>query len=140
MTDEPAHVTELQPDEKLPWSARRLLRRARRDGAAGVLLHAAIHEPVRGVSSRSSVVSVREGGKRLCMCSKTSKFPKFAALPPGTHELEFAVTRTRGGTSVTRTATLRAGEVLVALCEPVQPDTVYRRGPSVDGWRIGRAG
>ena len=72
------------------------------------------------------------------MCSQTSKLPKWVPLEPGVHDLRFSASRWNGsGTSFRRCVDLTAGEVLVAVCEPVQPPVFYAKSPSADLWHLG---
>lgn len=135
MADDPLRVEKLDPQEKLPWRARGVLRRARRRSRTGVVLHAAIRQSPTSMTYQSSVVSVYEGSKRLCMCSRNGRRPKFAKLPPGRHMLTFQVARLWGST-FTREVVLGPGDILVALCEPIQPNVFYKRSPTEDRWRI----
>jgi hypothetical protein len=40
-------------------------------------------------------------------------------------------------TSFLQVVDLEEGEILVALCDPVQSNVFYRRSPDVDSWVIG---
>lgn len=130
-------VSNLAEYDKIPWTARMRLRRAIRRGRTGALLHAEIREPPQGVSLKSSVVSMREPDGFHVYCGKMPKLPAFVELKPGRHDLQFMVTRMRGDTSFSRAVDLKRGDVLVALCEPIQPNVFYKRSPSTDTWRIG---
>jgi hypothetical protein len=123
----------------MPWRARRRLRREQRRARTGVLLIAEIREPIRSFTDKAGVVSVRENGLEVCFRDRYVKSPKFVALAPGLHEMEFMVTRLRvsGSSSFKRLVDLQKGEILVALCDPVQPNTFYRKSPTVDSWFIG---
>ncbi|MFJ8002713.1 hypothetical protein ACIQ7D_37415 [Streptomyces sp. NPDC096310] len=138
MTDSTPDVTELKEGNRIPWGARLRLRRALNRGRTGVLLGAEIREPPRSMSPNWSTVWIKKDGESLAACSKIERLPKFVDLTPGSHELIFIVTRTRkGGTSFTKTVTLHPGEILVALCEPIQPNVFYKKSPAADTWKFG---
>ncbi|MFI1950615.1 hypothetical protein ACH437_01935 [Streptomyces xinghaiensis] len=80
---------------------------------------------------------VELAGESLASVDRTSKLPKFAALPPGQHALRFRVVRARRrGTVFEKTFHLERGDVLLASCEPVQPTVFYRRSPRCDTWTM----
>ncbi|WP_174479420.1 hypothetical protein [Streptomyces hokutonensis] len=132
-------MSTLDEVRRMPWRARRRLRRIRKRGRTGVLLIAEIREPVRSFTDRAGVVSVRENGLEICFRTRSAKAPKFAELAPGLHDLEFRVSRPRasGTSSFRRAVALREGDVLVALCDPVQPNTFYRKSRTADSWFVG---
>lgn len=123
----------------MPWRARRRLRGVRRSGRTGVLLIAEIREPVRSFTDRAGVVSLGENGLEICSRSRFATAPKFVDVAPGLHDMEFTVRRWRASrtSSFRRAVELREGDVLVALCEPVQPNTFYRKSSSADSWFVG---
>lgn len=126
---------------RLPRLGRIRLRWARNHRRTGVLLCAVIRTPVRSVSRRAPIVALTEGADRLCLCGQGSKWPKWVPLEPGVHELGFTVARWSGsGTRFRRCVDLADGEVLVAVCEPVQPPVFYAKGPSDDLWYLGITG
>ncbi|MFE0463094.1 hypothetical protein ACFW1A_27950 [Kitasatospora sp. NPDC058965] len=125
-------------DQKLPWTVRRRLARVRAEGRTGLLMHASIREPVRSMSLKSPVVSVAEHRQVLCSASKDGHLPKFVALDPGTHRLQLAVVRLRGGsTSCEQVVELAPGQVYLALCDPLQPNVFYHRSLPEDLWTLG---
>jgi hypothetical protein len=124
--------------ERLAWYARFKLRRVKARGDTGVLLSSIIRTPARGVSFRQPVVGISEGDTRLCLCSPQSKFPKFARLEPGEHDLSFIAVRTpTAGSGFQRRIELGEGDVFVAICWPIQPRTIFGRSSSEDHWYIG---
>lgn len=103
-----------------------------------MLLCAVIRTPVRPARLQAPVVALREGADRLCASGRRSRGPKWVPLEPGVHDLRFSVIRRDGsGTSFRRCVNLEAGEVLVAVCEPVQPPVFYAKSPSADRWHLG---
>ncbi len=134
----PHSVRPLDEVQRMPWRARRLLRRVQRSGGTGVLLIAEIREPIRSFSDKAGIVSIREDGQRICSRDRFVKAPKFVELAPGLHDLEFVVIRFRASrtSSFRRAVELQEGDVLVALCDPVQPNTFYRKSRTVDSWFV----
>ncbi len=134
-----ASVEELREFGRIPWRARRRLRQVRKSGRTGVLLIAEIREPIRALTDKAGSISVRKAGEELASSSRYNRSPKFIDLTPGRHEVDFMVIRNRAksGTSIRQAVHLREGDVLVALCDPVQSHTLYRKSPQVDSWRIG---
>ena len=103
-----------------------------------MLLCAVIRTPARSMSPKAPVVALREGADRLCVSGHLSKSPKWVPLEPGVHELRFSATRGSGsGTYFRLSVNLAPGEVLVAVCEPVQPSVFYAKSPSDDLWFLG---
>lgn len=138
MSGSPLSVTELEATEKIPWVAQIYLSRALRRGRTGVLLDANIRDPPRSMSPKWGIVWIKENGESLCARSKSERLPKFVGIGPGKHDLEFIVTRRgRGGISFSKEIELQPGQVLVALCEPIQPNVFYKKSPTADAWRIG---
>ncbi|WP_329264992.1 hypothetical protein OG223_52460 [Streptomyces sp. NBC_01478] len=138
-SDAPLSVRTLDEVKQIPWRARKLLRRAQKNGKTGVLLIAEIREPIRSFTNKSGVVSIRENGLEFCSRDRFAKAPKFVELAPGLHEMEFMVIRIKVSktSSFRRAVELREGDVLVALCDPVQPNTFYRKSSTVDSWFVG---
>ncbi|MBQ0987687.1 hypothetical protein KBZ10_24845 [Streptomyces sp. F63] len=97
-----------------------------------MLLHAAIRSPSR----KWCVVVVELAGESLASADRTSKRPTFAQLPPGHYALRFRVVRARLSTVFEKTFRLERGDVLLASCEPVQPNVFYRRSPRCDTWTM----
>lgn len=125
---------------KLPWLVRLKLRSVRKKGLTGVLLYGVIRAGSRSISSKKPSVSVREGRRRLGLCSSSSPLPKWAALAAGTHELLFLASRSVSSSSFSGQVSLRDGDVLVAVCEPIQPWVIYAKSPSADTWKLGIIG
>ncbi|MFI6620661.1 hypothetical protein [Streptomyces sp. NPDC050528] len=138
-SDAPFSVRTLDEANRMPWRAGKLLRRVQRSGRTGVLLIAEIREPIRSFTDRAGVVSIRENGLEICSRDRFVKAPKFVELAPGPHDMEFLVIRLRASrtSSFRRAVELREGDVLVALCDPVQPNTFYRKSRPVDSWFVG---
>ena len=132
-------VGTLDEVKRMPWRAGKRLRRVQESGRTGVLLIAEIREPIRSFTDRAGIVSIRENGQKVCSRDRYAKAPKFVELAPGLHDLEFVVIRFRESktSSFRRAVELRGGDVLVALCDPVQPNTFYRKSRTVDSWFVG---
>lgn len=123
----------------LPWRVRRKLRKVKRRGWTGVLMHGVIRTPLNSMSPQAPVVAVREAtsGRRLGFSSPRSKSPKWADLLPGPHRLRFNAIRARSASSFEWDVDLGAGDVLLAVCEPIQPWTIFGASPSTDRWYLG---
>lgn len=132
-------VRPLDQSKRIPLLVRWRLRKAKKAGRTGVLLFAEIREPVRSLTFKAGITSLWEGDKELCARSRDAKTPKFVELAPGPHHIEFKVIRLRSSnsTSFQQVVDLQEGDVLVALCDPVQAHVFYRRSPEVDSWVIG---
>ncbi|MFF8989461.1 hypothetical protein ACF09H_05710 [Streptomyces sp. NPDC014983] len=128
----------LDESKRLPLLVRWRLRKEQHRKRTGVLLYAEIREPPRSLTYKAGVVSLWENGVELCSRSRDSKMPKFVELPPGAHTFEFKVIRVRAGksSSFQRVVDLDEGEILVAVCDPVQSNVFYRRSPDADTWVI----
>ncbi|MBA2807848.1 hypothetical protein E0500_010605 [Streptomyces sp. KM273126] len=102
-------------------------------------MYAEIREPLRSLTYKAGVVSLWENGVELCSRSRDTKMPKFVELPPGAHTFEFKVIRVRAGksSSFQKVVDLDEGEILVAVCDPVQSNVFYRRSPDADTWVVG---
>lgn len=124
-------------ERDMPWFARLKLGRARKRHQTGLLLSAIIRTGSRAITSRRPVVAIREGRRRLCMCSPSSKFPKFTVLNPGVHLLRFHASAGKSGSSFELSVALQPGEILIAVCEPVQPWVFHAKSPAADQWHIG---
>ncbi|WP_405526885.1 hypothetical protein OG426_30775 [Streptomyces canus] len=132
-------VKALDESKRLPLLVRWRLRREQRRRRTGVLVFAEIREPLRSLTYKAGIVSLWENGDELCSRSRDAKMPKFVELPPGLHQFEFKVIRVRAekSTSFQRAVDLKEGEILVALCDPVQSNVFYRRSPDMDTWVVG---
>lgn len=125
-------------ERKLPWLARRKLRKAKKKCQTGVLLHGIIRTPARSFSSQQPIVSIRDAaGHRLGSVSPQAKFPKWADLSIGQQKLTFFASRTKSSSSFSRDVNIHSGEVLIAMCEPIQPWSLLGASPSTDRWYIG---
>jgi hypothetical protein len=123
--------------DALPWLVRVRLRPARKKGRTGLLLYGIIRTWPRAVTWKAPSVSVMGGKHRLCMCSPSSHRPKWASLAPGPHDLRFFAIRSVSFSAFDLRVTLSDGDVLVAICEPVQPWTFYAPSPEADTWYLG---
>ncbi|KNE83668.1 hypothetical protein ADZ36_03275 [Streptomyces fradiae] len=136
MPDQALRVVEAEEVPRVPWTVRFRLWTARRRDRTGLLLHAAIRDPIRSPSRKWCVVMVELAGEPLASADRTSRLPKFAQLPSGRHALRFHVVRARWSTVFEKTFRLERGDVLLASCEPVQPKVFYRRSPRCDTWTL----
>jgi hypothetical protein len=125
---------------RLPWLVRLQLNRVRRQRRTGLLLYGMIRTAARSRSKYAPVVSVREGRHLLCMCSNTSKFPKWVNLGPGLHDLGFLAGTRRTSSSFDRSFNLNDGDVLVAICEPIQSKLVFAQRQPANLWYLGILG
>ncbi|WP_258572730.1 hypothetical protein [Streptomyces sp. KM273126] len=132
-------VEALDESKRLPLLVRWRLRKEQHRRRTGVLLYAEIREPLRSLTYKAGVVSLWENGVELCSRSRDTKMPKFVELPPGAHTFEFKVIRVRAGksSSFQKVVDLDEGEILVAVCDPVQSNVFYRRSPDADTWVVG---
>jgi hypothetical protein len=133
MRDDP-YVVDPLSEIKLSWLVRRRLRRVRQRHETGLLMHGIIRTPVRSMSPKNPVVSIWEGKTRpwLTGSANLTHLPKWAPLAPGEHYLTFNASRS----SFDRRFVLAEGDVLVAICEPIQPWTIFRKSPTADHWYI----
>jgi hypothetical protein len=122
---------------KLSWRLRWRLRRVRQRHETGLLMQGIIRTPARSMSPKNPAVAIREGEARLCSARSSMQRPKWARLPPGEHILTFHAVRRRSQSSFERRFLLADGDVLVAVCEPIQPWTIFAKSPSADQWHIG---
>ncbi|MFF9566250.1 hypothetical protein [Streptomyces sp. NPDC014685] len=139
MKNQPLKVIQFGDEEKIPWRVRSSLKRAARRGRTGIIFHAAMRDSFRSMTFKWSIVLIESGGVELCRKDGTTlKRPKFVGLSPGVHTLSFRVIRARRSreTFFEKEISLREGDVLVALCEPIQPNVFYRRSPEEDIWRL----
>jgi hypothetical protein len=123
---------------KLPWLAGMRLRMIRKRPRTGLLLHGIIRTSARSASGWAPVISVREGDRRLCLCSAESKLPKWVPLEPGSHDLHFFAGRMRFTySSFDATVVLEAGDVLVAIGNPIQSRLIFTKRLTADHWYLG---
>lgn len=132
MRDDPYVVGPLS-EIKLSWR----LRRVSQWHETGLLMHGIIRTPSRSMSPKNPGVSIREGKARLCLARSSTQLPKWVPLPPGEHILTFTAVRVRSSSRFERRFVLAEGDVLVAVCEPIQPWTFYAKSPSADQWHMG---
>jgi hypothetical protein len=133
----PYVVRELGEMKKMPWLARLRLRRIRRERRTGLLLQGIINTSSRSWSHYAPIVGVYDGRDPLCHCSKTSKFPKWVPRPPGAQELKFSAFTDRTHSAFSRSFDLGDGDVLVAICRPVQDKWWFQQRQPADIWYLG---
>jgi len=111
--------------EDLPWSVRVWLRLARksRKGRAGLILYGIVRQGPRQISRQLPYASISEGKRTLGVRSPTGRLPKWFPSRPGAHEFSFLAGNSIRSSSFQGRVTLNEGDVLVAVCEPVQPRT-----------------
>ncbi|MFJ9374503.1 hypothetical protein [Streptomyces sp. NPDC101455] len=124
---------------RLKWRSRRVVRKVRRRGWTGLLIQVDLRDPHRSMSPKWCLVSVGEGGRQFCGVDRTSiRKVRFVPLPPGPHVLRLEVLRYRRRRSTwgEREVVLGEGDVLLVVCDPVQPHVFYRRSPEADTWSL----
>jgi hypothetical protein len=131
------HTVEPLNFDRLPWLVKLRLRKIKKKHRTGLLLYAIIRTPTRSMSADKPSVAVRESDRELCACSSYSRLPKWVPLEPGAHELYFHAVRWKSRSSFDRRIDLKEGDVLVVICEPIQPAVFYAKRPSVDTWYLG---
>ena len=65
------------------------------------------------------------------------QIPKWVPLAPGEHTLTLHAVRVRSSSAFTSKLTLTDGDVLVAVCEPIQPWSIFGKSPAMDHWYLG---
>ncbi|PJM93350.1 hypothetical protein CG719_23130 [Streptomyces sp. CB01373] len=126
-------------DGRLKWRSGYLIRRARRRGRTDLLIQVDLRDPPGSMSPKWCLVSVTEGERQFCSVDRsTLRTVRFVPLLPGPHSLRLEVLRTRRrrSTRVERTVVLGQGDILLATCDPVQPNVFYRRSPEADTWSL----
>jgi hypothetical protein len=121
----------------LPWRVRRRLRSVQEKRRTGIIVYGIIRTGPRNISSKMPSVSVAEGKRWLGTCSSYSHRPKWAVLTPGPHDLFFLASRPASSSAFRKRVTLGGEDVLVVICEPVQPWAIYAKSPEVDTWYLG---
>lgn len=124
---------------RLKWRSSYLIRRARRRARTGLLIQVDLRDPPRSMSPKWCLVSVTEGERQFCSVDRsTIRTVRFVPLLPGPHSLQLEVLRTRKrrSTRVERTVVLGQGDILLATCDPVQPNAFYRCSPEADTWSL----
>lgn len=122
---------------KMSWLLRQRLRRVKERHGTGLLMQGIIRTPTRSMSSMKPSVSVREGKNRLGLVMSPFQIPKWVPLPPGEHTLTLHAVRPRSSSAFTSKISLAEGDVLVAVCEPIQPWTIFGKSPAMDHWYLG---
>lgn len=125
-------VSPVVPDD-LPWLLRVRLRSARKKGRTGLILYGIIRQGQIQISRQRPYASIREGKRKLGSRDPTNRLPKWVSLAPGVHDLHFMAGNSIRFSFFDERVTLNEGDVLVAVCEPVQP----RKSPEADLWRLG---
>jgi hypothetical protein len=96
-----------------------------------------IRTPERSMLSKKALVAGREGNSRLGMVTSAFQISKWVPLAPGEHLLSFAAVRSSGGSHFTTQVALAEDDVLIAVCEPIQPWTIFGKSPLLDHWYLG---
>jgi hypothetical protein len=121
----------------LPWLVRVRLRSAQNRGRTGLILWGRIRQGPRSISLQLPYAGIMEGKRRLGTRGPSGHLPKWKSLSPGTHELTFMAGNRLRSSSFVEPVTLNEGDVLVAVCEPVQPNTLFAKSPEADLWSLG---
>ncbi|MEU4254046.1 hypothetical protein AB0F15_42300 [Amycolatopsis sp. NPDC026612] len=119
------------------WRVKRKIRKMRRAGRTGVVVHAIIRTPSQGMTFKDNSVWVSRGSDNSARVSSHSRRPKWLPLPPGRHSLEFHAARITSSSDFERSFALERGQILVAICFPIQPWTIFGKSPSTDRWYLG---
>lgn len=127
-------------DARLSRILRWRLRSVKKQHLTGLLMQGIIRSPARSMSPKDPSVAVWEGRTRLCIAMSTMHLPKWVPLPPGEHLLTFHASRVRSHSRFQESFTFGEGDILVAVCEPIQPWTFYKKSPSADTWHISLIG
>jgi hypothetical protein len=125
---------------RLPLLVRFRLRGIRRQRRTGLLLYGMIHTAARSTSKWAPHVSVREGGRSgrlLCRCFRVTKFPKWASLEPGPHDLDFCAARRETARSFDKSFVLDDGDVVVAVCAPIESRLILTQRRPGYCWYLG---
>ena len=109
------------------------LRSARRKARTGLLLYGIIRQGPIQISSQLPYVSIREGRRQLGIRGPGNRLPKWVSLMPGAHELSFQAGNSIRFSSFEARMSLNEGDVLIAVCEPVQRS----KSPMADMWQLG---
>lgn len=120
----------------LPRRLQRQLHHAQERHDTGVLLHGIIWMSPQSMSPKRPALAIWEGKKRLCIFTSYDRRPRWASLGPGEHDITFHITRSRSSTRFTNTYKLATGDILVAVCQPIQAWTIGKTSPSEDQWYI----
>ena len=119
------------------WRVRRKIRKMRRAGRTGVVVHAIIRTPSQGMTFKGNSVWVSRNRDNSARVSSQSRRPKWLALPRGRHLLGFHTARITSSSDFERSFTLEQGQILVAIRFPIQPWTIFGKSPSTDRWYLG---
>jgi hypothetical protein len=113
------------------------LHRSIKAGRTGVLMHGLIRTPLGSTSPEAPTVTIAEDGRTLAAFTSYYHLPRWANLPPGEHKLLFLALRPATRSSFHKRVTLRQGDVLVAICDPIQPAAFFAERPAADTWYLG---
>ena len=134
------YMVEPLSEAKLSRVLRSRLRAVAKRHGTGLLMQGIIRTPTRSMSSKNPSVAIRKGETWLCMASSSMlfpRFPKWVTLVPGEHDLAFHAFRSKSHSSFSKRFALAESDVLVAICEPIQPWTIFGKSPTADHWWIG---
>ncbi len=127
-------------DREIPRFARRMLKRARRDGRTGLLAYALIPGGSSPPPWNWRLVFIRENGRALFAAGPgLRQGRKWVDLTPGTHRLTFVVEGRRAEVEFSREFRVDPGAVLIAGCRTTfarRPGSPHRRP---NRWYIGFA-
>jgi hypothetical protein len=73
----------------------------------------------------------------LCRCSHITKFPKWASPEPGPHDLHFIAGRRETASSFDKRFVLEDGDVVVAVCAPIESKLIRTQRRPADCWYLG---
>jgi len=128
-------------EREIPRFARRMLKRARRDGRTGLLAYALIPGGSTPPPWNWRLVFIRENDRALFSAGPgLRQGRKWVDLAPGTHRLTFVVEGPRTGTEFTREFRVDPGAVLIAGCRTTfarRPGSAHRKP---NRWYVGFAG
>jgi hypothetical protein len=123
-------------ERKLPWRARRKLRKVRQENRTGMLAYSQIPGGSRAAPWITRIVAISEGGSRLFFGRPGLQTPQWVDLSPGNHFLKFSV----GGwaeVDFARTISLNTGDILIAGCKTTYTRNPFNKNPPPNKWYIG---
>ncbi|WIX82913.1 hypothetical protein QRX50_20155 [Amycolatopsis carbonis] len=135
MTD----TSEARPLEprQLKWSARRKLRKARREGRTGMLAYAVIPSSNRNGYRYLRSVFIREGRRELFVGNVGDRSVRWVDLAPGSHRLSFVVSDAGKEVALIREVALQPRQILVSWCYTTYSLKPLDRHPRPNRWYIG---
>lgn len=134
---ESEHSVHSLDEIKLPWRVRRRLPKLQRAGRSGVLVHGIIKNSSHGITKLNNLIWVSDNKTYSSRVSARSRHPKWFEVQPGTHFLKFHAVRSRTFSELHQEFTLKQGQILVAICWPIQPWTIFGKSPETDRWYLG---